>query len=62
MYENIGKGNALGLGNVGGFANNIYWSSTEFDFNRAWLQYFYLGTQATNYKNSTYYVRAVRAF
>jgi len=31
MYLSIGQGNALGLGNVGGFANNVYWSSTEVD-------------------------------
>ena len=30
MYLNIGQGNALGLGNIGGFANNYYWSSTEY--------------------------------
>ena len=31
MYENIGQGNVLGLGNVGNFANYSYWSSTEYD-------------------------------
>ena len=31
MYQNIGQGNALGLGNVGGFASSSYWSSTEYD-------------------------------
>ena len=30
MYENIGLGNALGLGNVGNLAN-FYWSSTEYE-------------------------------
>ncbi len=30
MYLNIGQGNALGLGNIGGFANYYYWSSTEY--------------------------------
>ena len=29
MYENIGLGNALGLGNVGNLPGNGYWSSTE---------------------------------
>ena len=38
MYLNIGQGNALGLGNVGGFANFIYWSSTDIDNSSAWLQ------------------------
>ena len=36
MYENIGQGNVLGLGNVGNFANYYYWSSTEYDNGDAW--------------------------
>jgi hypothetical protein len=62
MYLNIGQGNALGLGNIGGFANNNYWSSTEFDNYDAWRQYFDIGYQ--NDYNKNYYddVRAVRAF
>ena len=62
MYQNIGQGNALGLGNVGGFANNYYWSSTEADSNYAWVQGFgddYLGTGV---KDNFHYVRAIRAF
>jgi hypothetical protein len=62
MYQNIGQGNTLGLGNVGNFANNYYWSSTEFDNNFAWLQIFDFGNQYYSLKGNTYYVRAVRAF
>ena len=62
MYENIGQGNALGLGNVGGFAGFNYWSSTEFDYFYAWRQYFSNGNQYYSSKDNTYYVRAVRAF
>ena len=62
MYENIGQGNALGLGNVGGFADANYWSSTEANPFNAWGQYFVNGDQDYNSKNVTYYVRAVRAF
>ena len=62
MYQNIGQGNALGLGNVGGFANNYYWSSTEDDNDFAWVQNFFFGIQFSNFKSNTYYVRAVRAF
>ena len=46
---------------IGGFANNGYWSSTEYDYNYAWNFYFYDGNAYYTNKNSTYYVRAVRA-
>ena len=63
MYLNIGQGNALGLGNVGGFANNYFWSSTEFDFGNAWSQDFVDGYQFFYAKyNAGAYARAVRAF
>ena len=62
MYENIGLGNVLGLGNVGNFANNFYWSSTEFDNGVAWGQDFYNGGQYDNFKGYSSNVRAVRAF
>lgn len=54
MYDNL-------LG-VGGFVESLYWSSTEYATNYAWAQYFYDGTQTTNFKNFTGYVRPVRAF
>ncbi len=47
---------------VGGFASNVYWSSTETSSSDAWDQYFYTGLQTNYDKNNTYYVRAVRAF
>ncbi len=48
---------------VGGFANTNYWSSSECDNGAtAWDQNFTNGSQGTNIKNGTYYVRAVRAF
>ena len=73
MYENIGPGNALGLGNVGGFATggfNPYWSSTEFSLtfssgpsiNNALYKWFGTGGVGSADKSSAYYVRAVRAF
>jgi len=62
MYLNIGQGNALGLGNIGGFANNYYWSSTEDDNYFAWNQSFTSGTQDYDYKDDYYSGRAVRAF
>ena len=47
---------------IGGFADNDYWSSTEFDGNTAWSQSFVDGFQANYDKNYTLYVRAIRAF
>ncbi|MDC3253866.1 DUF1566 domain-containing protein, partial [bacterium] len=62
MYKNIGQGDALGLGNVGGFASNFYWSSTELDLNYAWVQGFLNGNYGYSLKYGLTYVRAVRAF
>ncbi|MDB9888435.1 DUF1566 domain-containing protein [Polaribacter sp.] len=62
MYLNIGQGNALGLGNVGGFASNYYWSSTEGDNLTAWSQKLGNGNLGLNGKSNLIYVRAVRAF
>ena len=63
MYLNIGQGNALGLGNVGGFVNSVYWSSTEFDYLDAWFQNLFNGYQYNSNKNdASINVRAVRAF
>jgi len=62
MYENIGQGNVLGLGNVGNFENSSYWSSTEYNGFNAWGQYFTSGYQTTNSKTNANNVRAVRAF
>ena len=52
MYDNKDE--------IGGFANNYYWSSTETDFNFAWTQYFSIGSQLDYLKTNLYYVRAVR--
>ena len=63
LYENIGRGNALGLGNVGGFAVNYYWSSTEYVNIRACGQDFDSGYQYSLINKSiNVNVRAVRAF
>lgn len=62
MYQNIGPGNALELGNIGSFASAFYWSSTENDNYNAWRQIFSNGYQVANWKSNTIRVRAVRAF
>ena len=56
MYVVYTNGNAASLN------ANYYWSSTEYDINDAWTQFFYNGFQYYNNKDFTYYVRAVRAF
>ena len=48
---------------IGGFAFNSYWSSTEFNTDSAWRQYFFNGSQYFyDGKNNLTNVRAVRAF
>ena len=50
---------------IGGFADVVYWSSTEYitiPNLSAWLQDFSDGTQATTTKSITFYVRAIRSF
>lgn len=64
MYSNIGQGNILGLGNIGGFSNSYYWSSTESDNNNAWFEDFrnaYRSDASKFYLNNVH-VRAVRFF
>ena len=56
MYEN------LKVFGVGGFADNYYWSSSEYDAGFAWCQHFYWADQYNDYKGNTYRVRAVRVF
>lgn len=47
---------------VGGFAIDNYWSSSEYDLNNAWFQYFGDGSQPALNKANTFSVRAVRSF
>lgn len=47
---------------VGGFADDLYWSSSEDTAFYAWLQSFTNGNQSSNVKLNLYRVRAVRAF
>jgi hypothetical protein len=49
-------------GNGANLNDNYYWSSTEYDYSNAWLQYFPSGNQDIYYKGITINVRAVRAF
>ena len=69
MWTNLADSNGDGQNtgpsdpnNLGDFATTLYWSSTEFDINGAWNQYFDDGYQNDNGKSITGIVRAVRAF
>ncbi len=56
MYTN------LHTNGVGGFAGDLYWSSSEYSEDYAWLQYFNNGGHPYDGKNYGRRVRAVRAF
>ncbi|MBK8505886.1 MAG: leucine-rich repeat domain-containing protein [Saprospiraceae bacterium] len=64
MYLKIGPGAPAPNKNIGGFASDYYWSSTEYDLYDAWLQYFGIsnGNQYNSYTDFDGRVRAVRAF
>ena len=48
---------------VGSFTTYYYWSSSEYDVDDAWFQYFMNGVQYYNLKDTPLpYVRAIRAF
>ena len=52
MYDNKDE--------IGGFAFDYYWSSTEIDNSSAWVQSFFSGFQLNDNKSFLIYVRAVR--
>ena len=64
MYLNKATINTTAAANSGSdFSANNYWSSTEYDSNTAWVQYFGIDGQGYYDKVNTYVsVRAVRAF
>lgn len=65
MYNNIGPGAPAPLTNVGGFAADDYWSSSEVTTiynDHAWDQHFSNGFQNLHYKHNPLLGRAVRAF
>lgn len=67
MYGNVGPGATGANNNIAGFAQGMYWGSTEniiYNGSYAWATSFYPGglQQGDGIKSSGYYVRAVRAF
>jgi hypothetical protein len=57
MYQNIGQGASGTNQNIGGFADNFYWSSTESDESLALIEDFQFGTQQTESKDDSDRVR-----
>lgn len=45
-----------------GFRSSNYWSSTEYETDRAWVMFFYYGRAGYYEKTGNYYVRSVLAF
>jgi hypothetical protein len=65
LADPLGNGRAVGsdTDSVGGFASYGYWSSSQSSRYYAWYQHFKNGSQNDYYtKNTTFRVRAVRAF
>ncbi len=61
LRENIGQGNNLGLGNIGGFNDYGYWSSNHF-LNKAKGLSFNSGVHFEKDINTYSHARAIRAF
>ena len=62
QYESNQNGCTGSTSPTGGFADSPYWSSSEITALFAWEQNFNFGDQNFATKNSTFYVRPVRAF
>ena len=60
--DELAKLYAMKVLGFGGFADDVYCSSTEAGDYGAWVRSFVSGIQYPNNKNYTYYVRAIRAF
>jgi hypothetical protein len=63
MYSNIGQGASGTNANIGGFAADYYWSSTESGA-ASWSYYvnFSYGNNFYISKSSQFHVRAIRSF
>ena len=66
MFINKDEINTAALNNGGTIfdvtSSSIYWSSSEYSVNNAWYYYFVLSSSFNSNKNSSYRVRAIRAF
>ena len=61
MYLNIGQGSTQ-IGNVGRFASDRYWSSSQVDDGHVWMLDFNDGVVTGGVKDNIHNVRAVRTF
>ena len=52
----------LQLNGLGNFSKNAYWSSSEYNQNNAWLQYFYSGYDYCYVRSNRHSIRAIRSF
>jgi len=63
MYLNIGQGGLNANNNIGGFTSIYNWSSSETNYNTAWLVNLYDGTMSFDYSKAyPTRVRIIRAF
>ena len=61
MYNTIGNGGSHG--NLGGFRESWYWSSSEYNDTDAWsVDFAYGNSSSSNRKEYPYYVRVIRSF
>ena len=47
---------------IGGFTNNSYWSSSEYNYLNSWQISFFTGVGGWSSKESLFYIRAIRDF
>jgi hypothetical protein len=47
---------------VGNMTNSVYWSSSQYDAQSSWIQFFSEESQHYNNKSQSFYIRAIRAF
>ena len=62
MYDNIGQGASGIYANIGGFADDCYWSSSEMKSTAAFFENFDAGSALKKYKDNALIVRPIRAF
>ena len=60
MYNTIGNGGPEG--NIGGFENSFYWSSSEYSDTEAWGIHYSNGGDGAGNKDIPSRVRVIRAF